>query len=135
MSRRVISPSGLAEVDEQFRYSYAIVEDGTLYHSGQVGRDPGGKHVTESFEEQARQAFANVERILDAVGKRFADVNKVTAYLTDVPRDAETYRAVRDEFIEEPYPAATMLGVNSLSFEDLAIELEVEVPVDETDLD
>lgn len=135
MARKIINPDELANVYEDFNYNYVIVEDGTLYHSGQVGRDKNGNNITSSFESQARQAFKNVEIILDSVDKDFSDVNKLTTYLTNIGRDREIYRKVRDEILEKPYPAATMIGVDRLSYDELLIEIEIEVPVDETTLE
>jgi 2-iminobutanoate/2-iminopropanoate deaminase len=135
MARTIINPDGLADIQDRFHYNYVVVEDGMLYHSGQVGRDADGNHVTESFEAQARQAYENVELILNLVNKEFGDVNKFTTYLTNIGRDGDTYREVRDEFLEEPYPSATLIGVDSLSFDDLWIELEAEVQVSEEDIE
>ena len=54
----------------------------------------------------------------------FKDVVKVTVFLTD-SRFIPTYRAVRDQFISEPYPASTLLVITALADPAMLVEVEV----------
>ena len=128
MSRTEIMPDALYD-STQNQYVHAIVEDDTLYMSGQVARAPSGDVVGDAIEPQTRQAFENVEAILDEVDADFADVAKVTSYLTAIHDDYDGYKAVFSEFFDAPYPCHTMLGVAALAHPDLRVELEVEVPL------
>jgi 2-iminobutanoate/2-iminopropanoate deaminase len=128
MSRTEIMPEALYD-STQNQYVHAIVEDETLYMSGQVARAPSGDVVGEAIEPQTRQAFENVEAILDEVDATFADVAKVTSYLTAIHDDYDGYKAVFSECFDAPYPCHTMLGVEALAHPDLRVELEVEVPL------
>ncbi|MFB6097502.1 MAG: RidA family protein [Haloferacaceae archaeon] len=126
----VINPEGLYDPTDRL-YSHARVEDGTLYMSGQVGRTVDGDPVGDDFEAQARQAFANVGVVLEAVDEDFASVAKVTSYFTDIEADFGTYKDVWGETFAEPYPAHTAVGVEALAAPDLRLELEAEVPLSE----
>lgn len=66
-------------------YSQAVAASGELvFISGQPGIDPVTGQAPEGFEPQARMAFENLFRILDAAGLARTDLAKVTIYLTDL---------------------------------------------------
>ena len=66
-------------------YSQAVVDDGWLYTSGQVGLDPAtGRMVEGGFAAQARQVMANLDAVLVTAGCSFADVVKATIYVADL---------------------------------------------------
>ncbi|HJT07308.1 MAG TPA: RidA family protein [Stellaceae bacterium] len=72
---------------------------------------------------QARQVFVNMARILKAAGAGFADVLKVTVYLTDV-NDRARINPVREEFFGTTRPASTLIGVAALALPGMKIEIE-----------
>lgn len=128
MSRREIMPDDLYD-STQNQYVHAIVEDGTLYMSGQVARDPSGDVVGDAIEPQTRQALENVGAILYEADAGFDDVTKVTSYLTAIHDDYDGYKEVFADYFDPPYPCHTMLGVEALAHPDLRVELEIEVPL------
>ncbi|WP_142860553.1 RidA family protein [Salinigranum halophilum] len=131
MTRRVIDPEGLADTT-QHHFSPAIVANGTFYVSGQVGTDEHGDYVGDDVESQTRQAFENLETLLQPVGKELDDVVKVTSYIVDIQDHYEAFQSVyRAVFSTEPFPCHTAIGVESLASETPLVELEVAVPVDE----
>jgi reactive intermediate/imine deaminase len=72
---------------------------------------------------QARQVFVNMAKILAAAGAGFADVLKVTVYLTDV-NDRARINPVRQEFFGAARPASTLIGVAALALPGMKIEVE-----------
>ena len=55
-----------------------------VYTAGQPWIDPAtGKLAADTFEAQARQAFANLSAVLEDAGSRLARVIKVTCFITD----------------------------------------------------
>jgi enamine deaminase RidA (YjgF/YER057c/UK114 family) len=73
---------------------------------------------------QARQCFENVGRALEAAGARWADVVKLTYFVTDLSGVA-TIRAVRDEFVDTARPpTSSLVGVAGLVLPDAMIEIE-----------
>lgn len=125
----VINPDSMYDPTERL-YSHARVEDGTLYMSGQVGRDATGEVVGRDIESQTRRAFENVETILGAVEADLGSIAKVTSYFTDIEADFGTYKEVWGEVFAEPYPAHTAVGVEALAVPELRLELEAEVPLE-----
>ncbi len=75
---------------------------------------------------QARKTHENLGRVLGAFGASFADVLKVTVYLTDVG-DRTAINPVRQEFFGEARPASTLIGVNELAIPGMKLEIEAVV--------
>lgn len=130
MARRSINPPELPDTDA-YGYNHAVVADGTLHMSGQVGMEGNRGVVSDDITGQASQAFDNIAAICREVDKTLADVVKVTAYIVDPHSRFEGYNAVYQEQFEEPYPAHTVLGVEQLAGPEYLIEIEAAVPVEE----
>ena len=94
-----------------------------LFVSGQVGMDSRGK-LQPTFEKQALQAWKNIGQVLKAAGMGYKDIVKITSFITD-GRYLMANRAARDQFITEPYPAATLLVVQGLADPAMLVEIEV----------
>jgi 2-iminobutanoate/2-iminopropanoate deaminase len=81
-------------------YSQAVLAGPFLFISGLAGCDPAtGRLAGETFEAQARQAFANLTAVLEAAGSDLSQVVKMTIYLVDP--DALT---MLDQFYAEHFP-------------------------------
>jgi 2-iminobutanoate/2-iminopropanoate deaminase len=120
--RQEIRVPGLAEPISH--YTDAVRAGGLLFVSGIVavdadGRLVGGDHVVA----QARQVFANIGEILAAAGCAFADVVKVTVYLTDVD-DRPLVNPVRQEVFGSTRPASTLIEVSRLAVPGAKIEVD-----------
>lgn len=98
-------------------YSQAVrIASGTqlVFLSGQIGLDPAtGELVSEGFEAQVRQAFANLQAVVQAAGGSLDNIVKLTLFLTDLGKFA-TANAIMAECIPEPFPARSTVGVASL---------------------
>lgn len=94
----------------------------TLYVSGQVGVDGGGRTVEGGFDAQCVQAIANVEAVLASAGMALANTVKVTIYLTR-REDIAPLRAVRAERLAVA-PAVTMVLVAGLHDPRWLVEIE-----------
>ncbi len=75
---------------------------------------------------QARKTHENLGRVLGALGVSFADVLKVTVYLTNVD-DRAAINPVRQEFFGEARPASTLIGVKELAIPGMKLEIEAVV--------
>lgn len=104
-------------------YSHATRFGDLVFTSGQLGVRPDGSHTADRpFEEQVRQALANMLGALRAAGAEPKDILKVTAYIAGVdlwPR----FNAVYAEVMGEAKPARTVVPVPSLHYGYL-IEVE-----------
>jgi len=95
-------------------YSQAIVVEGWLYTSGQIGLDPeSGEMVAGGFEPQARRVLANLAAVLAAAGCRFSDVVRATVYVTDLA-DFPTLNALYAEAMGDHRPARSTVQVAAL---------------------
>ena len=97
-------------------YSQAVVAPAgkTVYLSGQIGLVPStGEMVSDRFEDQVRQAFANMLAVIEASGGRLENIVKLTLFLTDLGKFgvANSFMA---EQLPQPYPARSTVGVASL---------------------
>lgn len=124
---RSVQPDGLIDAGE-IGYSQAVVtDDGRVFCSGQVGWDESFEMAGDDLESQARRAFENVEILLAEVDRDLDGVAKVTSYLVDPDAHLERYLEVWSEvFSEEPYPAHTIVGVDSLARPEFLVEIDVE---------
>ena len=114
----------LNSVHSTVGYSHVARAGNTFYIAGQVAKDIEGQLVGKGdFETQVRQVFTNLKNILDEVGGSVHNIAKMTTFLTHY-NYIETYRSVRDEFFQEPYPANTLLFVESLALPDFMVEIE-----------
>jgi enamine deaminase RidA (YjgF/YER057c/UK114 family) len=93
--------------------------------SGQIALDRQGNVVgAGDLRAQTIQVFENLRHALAAVGATFADVVKLTYFLTDMTQ-MPIVREVRGEYLDlaKP-PASTAVGVTGLARPELMIEIE-----------
>jgi reactive intermediate/imine deaminase len=121
VTRRELRVAGLAEPISH--YADAVAAGNTLYLSGIVPVDADGQVVGDDVVAQARQVFANMERVLAAAGATAADVVKVTVYLLDVD-DRPKINPVREEFFGSARPASTLVEVSRLAVPGALLEIE-----------
>jgi len=105
-------------------YADAVRAGDLLFVSGVVPVDADGRLVGgDDVVEQARQVFRNMGEVLAAGGASFADVVKVTVFLTDVD-DRPLINPVRQETFGEARPASTLVEVSRLAIPGARIEVE-----------
>ncbi|UOD49334.1 Rid family detoxifying hydrolase [Orrella daihaiensis] len=108
-------------------YSQAVATSASklVFLSGQIGFVPAtGELVTSSFEEQVKQAFQNMQAVVEASGGSLNSIVKLTLYLTDL-NNFSVVNEIMATMIPQPFPARSTVGVASLpkgaSFEVEAI--------------
>ena len=105
-------------------YSPGVLVNGTLYLSGQLGRDPAtAKLVPGGIEAETRQALVNLGEVLRAAGMDYGNVVSVTAFITsfdDFPKFNEVYR----EFFKTDPPARATVQVSGLN---LGAHIEIQM--------
>jgi 2-iminobutanoate/2-iminopropanoate deaminase len=105
-------------------YTDAVRAGELLFVSGFVPVDGEGRLVGgDDVVEQARQVFANLGAVLSAAGATFADVIKVTVYLTDIA-DRVRINPVRQEVFGDARPASTLVEVSALAVPGAKLEIE-----------
>ncbi|MDX1667966.1 MAG: RidA family protein [Limnobacter sp.] len=95
-------------------YNQAIKLGNLVFTSGQIGLVPEtGELIGPSTAEQARQAFSNLKAVAQEAGADLSQVVKFTLFLTDLSEFGEV-NTIMQEFVDEPYPARSTVGVASL---------------------
>jgi 2-iminobutanoate/2-iminopropanoate deaminase len=102
----------------------AVRAGGLLFVAGVLPVDAQGALVGgDDAAAQARHVLAEVGAILDAGGCGFADVAKLTVYLTDL-RDRPLLDSVRAEACGAARPAATLVEVSGLAVPGAKVEID-----------
>jgi reactive intermediate/imine deaminase len=120
--RREYRVPGQAEPISHF--TDAVRAGDLLFVSGVVPVDRDRELVGgDDVVAQARAVFANMEQVLAAAGCTFADVVKVTVYLTDID-DRSRVNPVRQQVFGETRPASTLVEVSALVIPGARIEVD-----------
>jgi len=121
MTRQAISTAGAPAALGP--YSQAIVTDGFVFCSGQLGLEPATGAMVEGVEAQADRALQNLAAVLATAGCTFADVVKTTIFLADIT-DFAAINAVYARYVSDPPPARSTFAVGALPKGGL-IEIEM----------
>ncbi len=104
-------------------YTDAVRFGDTLYVSGLSTLDAQSNLVGAAAAAQTEQNMRNMALVLDMVGATFADVLKVTVYLTDI-RDRAEINPVRQRHFGAARPASTLIEVSALAIPGMKVEIE-----------
>lgn len=97
-------------------YSHATRCGDMIFTAGQLGIRPDGSHTADlGFDDQVRQALANVLAALRAAGAEPSDVLKITAYIVGV-ENWPRFNAIYAEVMGELRPARTVVPVPELHY-------------------
>jgi enamine deaminase RidA (YjgF/YER057c/UK114 family) len=102
-------------------YTPGILAEGQrlVFISGQGPRD-----YNADMETQFRQTFERIKVILEQAGGSMRNLVILRAYFVHFSRDLPVYRKVRKEYLVQPYPASTAVGVTELAPPGNQIEIE-----------
>ena len=103
-------------------YSQAILANGMLFVSGQMGLDVKTNEIPEDISSQTRQVLENVKAIIAEAGGGMDNVVKCSVFLKDMNEFAEM-NSVYGEFFSEPYPARVTVEAARLP-KDVKVEIE-----------
>lgn len=85
-----------------------------VFLSGQIGLVPAtGDMVSDKFEDQVKQAFLNMQAVIEAAGGKLENIVKLNLFLTDLGQFG-IVNALMAERLPQPYPARSTVGVSSL---------------------
>jgi enamine deaminase RidA (YjgF/YER057c/UK114 family) len=109
--------------EAEFAYSRAVVRGDWCFVAGTTGYDYATMSMPERAVDQARAAFATIERTLREAGFAMSDIVRVQYTITDAGLRREIAPALR-EALGEVSPAATMV-VAGLTEPEMKVEVEV----------
>lgn len=95
-------------------YSQAVVHDGTVYCSGQIGLSPDTmEFVGDDVESQTKQVMKNLKAVLKKAGSDFDKVIKCSIFLADMD-DFSTVNEIYGSYFSEKPPARETVAVKTL---------------------
>jgi len=115
------------ELEDAYGYSHAVRIGNHIKISGAVSMDDEGNPLAiGDIEQQMKNCYADLEKILGHYGCSFDDVVKEDVFTTDMAKFLEVagYRA---EIYKNGFPTGSWLGVKELALPELMIEIELEV--------
>ena len=95
-------------------YSQAILNNNTLYCSGQIAINPQtGDLVIDNITNETMQVMRNISEVLKAADMDFSNVVKCSIFMKDMNDYSEINKVYSMSFIEEP-PAREAIEVSAL---------------------
>jgi 2-iminobutanoate/2-iminopropanoate deaminase len=91
-------------------YSQAIVSNGFVFCSGQIGIDPKKGILVKGFEKQTHQVLKNLSQVLKAGNSGLEHVVKTTVYLTDI-NDYPKMNEIYGQYFTDHKPARAAFAV------------------------
>ena len=119
----VVTDSGQFVYDN-FHFSEATRSNGFLLCSGVIGTGKNGG-VPEDLKEEFRNAWTGIGRLLAACDIGYADIVEYTTYHVGLQAHIADFMSVRDEFLAEPWPAWTAIGITELAVPGAHVEIRV----------
>jgi reactive intermediate/imine deaminase len=107
-------------------YSAGIKVGNLLFLAGQGPFDKNGERVGNTFAEQARATFDNLEQVANAAGTSLKNAVRIGAYLSSLDY-FEEFNTVMAEYVNQPFPVRTTIPV-ALSEFDVEIDAVVFIP-------
>ncbi len=113
-------------------YSQAVVSNGLLYASGQIGLLPeSGQLIADDVEQQAVQVTRNLSAVLAEAGAACSDILKVNIFLTDMG-DFPRINAIYADWLGDHRPARATVAVAALPLNArIEMDLIARLPADE----
>jgi enamine deaminase RidA (YjgF/YER057c/UK114 family) len=119
----IVTESGQFMYDN-FHFSEATRSNGFLLCSGVIGSGADGA-VPGDIKEEFRNAWQAIGRLLAACDLGYDDIVETTTYHVGLHEHLADFMAVRDEFISEPWPAWTAIGITELAIPGAHAEIKV----------
>lgn len=115
------------EIEKAYGYSHAVKIGDDIKISGAVSMDDeGNPTAVGDFEQQMKNCYADLEKVLKHFGCTFDDVVVENVFTTDMPKFLEV-AGYRTEIYKNHFPTGSWLGVKELALPELLIEIELEV--------
>jgi enamine deaminase RidA (YjgF/YER057c/UK114 family) len=117
-----IVPAVWADFYEQTHIPAALRVGDILRVTGHTGETADGVFSTDS-ETQIRQVFRNLALTLAEVGASWSNVVEINSYHVGLVEQSEVLIRVAAEFLDDPYPAWTAVGVTELIVPEALVEI------------
>ncbi len=113
-------------VEKAFGYSHAVKIGDDIKISGAVSMDDAGNPTAVGdLEQQMKNAYSDLDKVLQHYGYTFDDVVAENVYTTDMARFLEI-SSYRSSIYTKQFPTGTWLEVKGLALPEFIIEIELE---------
>jgi len=114
------------EVEKAYGYSHAVRIGRDIKISGAVSMDNEGKPTAVGdIEQQMKNAYSDLEKVLSHYGCTFDDVIVENVYTTNMAEFLKV-SAYRASVYKKQFPTGTWLEVKGLALPEFMIEIELE---------
>jgi 2-iminobutanoate/2-iminopropanoate deaminase len=115
------------ETEKAYGYSHAVKIGNDIKISGAVSMDDAGNPTAiGDFEQQMKNCYSDLDKILKHFGCTFDDVVVENIFTTNMPLFLE-HAAYRNSIYTKHFPTGSWLGVKELALPEFMIEIELEV--------
>ena len=105
-------------------YSQAVLNNGTLYCSGQIAINPAnGELIIDNIEDETIQVMTNISEILSEINMDFSNIVKCTIYMKDMSEYSKINKIYSSFFDKNP-PAREAIEVSKLPM-NVNVEISV----------
>lgn len=119
----VVTPSGQFAYD-RMHFSQATKSGGFVFLSGVIGTGDKGK-LPNDLKVEFNNAWKNIGEVLAEAGAGYDDIVECTTYHVDFQSHINEFSAIRDQYISEPWPAWTAIGITELLVPGAHVEIRV----------
>lgn len=115
------------DVEKAYGYTHAVKIGNDIKISGAVSMDDNGNPTAiGNYEQQMKNCYADLDKILKHYGCTFDDVVVENVFTTNMPKFLEV-AAYRSQIYKKQFPTGSWLGVKELAIPEFMIEIELEV--------
>ena len=110
-----IIPASQRGLYDNMHFAPGVRSGDMLYLSGVIAAlEEGESGTPEEFAKASHRAFKQIEEVLKEAGGAMSDIVSITSFHIGMREHIGPLISVKDEWIPEPYPAWTVIGVSEL---------------------
>jgi enamine deaminase RidA (YjgF/YER057c/UK114 family) len=121
MHKVIVTPE-FAHYPRDWRFSPGVDTGDFVFFSGITGTR-GDLSIAADPETQFREVFRILQANLIQARLAPSDVVDITTYHVGIRKHLDIFMKVKDEYLLEPYPAWTAIGVSELITEGALVEI------------
>lgn len=119
-----IVPESDKSLYNNFHFAPAVRTGNLVICSGVIGSGGDGK-VPESAADEFRLAWQGVGQVLEEAGLNYSNIVEYTTFHVGLNDHLADFMKARDEFLSEPWPAWSAIGVSELAVRGGRVEIRV----------
>ncbi|WP_299726504.1 RidA family protein [uncultured Tateyamaria sp.] len=120
---KAIVPPTLDTYVTDWKMSPGLQHDGFVFMTGFTGASADGKY-SDDPAEQIETVFAKIQAVLEEAGLGFEHLVEMTSYHVGLRDHLEQFRSIREQYVQEPYPAWTAIEVTGFVRDGAVVEIK-----------